>query len=666
MTRENFPSFIPAEKTIPELTVKAILVGIFLAIVLGAANAYLGLYAGMTVSAIIPGAVMALALMKPFKPTILEVNIATMGASAGECIAAGVIFTIPALILLGAWTEIHYLETTFIALIGGMLGVFWMVPLRRALVVKTDLPFPEGIAVAAVLTTTVGGEHTKKKDQISGIWLAIGALSAALFKFGQLSLNLFRDTIDGIVSIGKYAIFGKEHDAWFYGGTATSPALLAVGWIIGPRISSYVLVGGLIGWVIIAPLLILATGLPQPTPEYIGLGPLKGGFYKIWSEQVRYIGVGTMLIGGLWAVYSIRTNLVDSVKEAVIGLRKQGTKIQKRTEQDLNYKIVFLAIAAMVLPIFVLYQLLSGLFGISLIMAILTIFLAFIASALAGYLTGLVGSSNCPISGVTVTILLIVSLLMLGLGVAGVQGMAIVIFISAVVCIGGSISGDLLQTMASGQMIGATPKKLQISMIFGVVAISATIGIVIGVLHQAFTIGSTKLPAPQAFLMKGIVQGILGGNMLWPYVVAGAVLALVLILIDLPVLPVAIGIYLPFTLSVPIFIGGGIRHMTDTVLKKKFGSAEEEELSDWELAIKQTGITPKDKAIRTGLLFTAGLVAGEALTGVVVAVLIVLGIQLAIFETAPWWPGLLFFAYIGVLLAYIPIREIISNTKTMK
>ncbi len=171
------------------------------------------MYAGMTVSAIIPGAVMALAFMKPFKPTILEVNIATMGASAGECIAAGVIFTIPALILVGAWTEIHYLETTFIALIGGMLGVFWMVPLRRALVVKTDLPFPEGIAVAAVLTTTVGGEQTDKKDRVSGIWLVIGALTAALFKFGQLSLNLFRDTIDGVVSIGKYAIFGKENEA---------------------------------------------------------------------------------------------------------------------------------------------------------------------------------------------------------------------------------------------------------------------------------------------------------------------------------------------------------------------------------------------------------------------------------------------------------------------
>jgi putative OPT family oligopeptide transporter len=371
-----------------------------------------------------------------------------------------------------------------------------------------------------------------------------------------------------------------------------------------------------------------------------------------------------MLIGGLWAVYSIRTNLVDSVKEAVMGFRKQtGSAQQCRTEQDLNYKLVFLAICAMVIPIFVLYQILSGLLGVSLIMAVLTIFLAFIASALAGYLTGLVGSSNCPISGVTVTILLIVSLLMLGLGVTGSDGMAIVIFISAVVCIGGSISGDLLQTMASGQMIGATPRNLQISMIFGVIAISATIGIVIGVLHQAFTIGSTNLPAPQAFLMKGIVQGILGGNMLWPYVVAGAVLALVLILINLPVLPVAIGIYLPFTLSVPIFLGGGIRYMTDGFLQKTFGGAVEEELSDWELAIKQTNITPKEKAIRTGLLFTAGLVAGEALMGVVVAVLIVLGIQLTVFDIAPWWPGLLVFGFIGALLAYIPIRDVLSEQK---
>ncbi|HDM67355.1 MAG TPA: oligopeptide transporter, OPT family, partial [Thermoplasmatales archaeon] len=294
--------------------------------------------------------------------------------------------------------------------------------------------------------------------------------------------------------------------------------------------------------------------------------------------------------------------------------------------------------------------------GLSITMAFVTIGFAFLASALAGYLTGLVGSSNCPISGVTVTVLLIVSILMLSLGSTGPEAMAIVIFISAVICIGGSISGDLLQSMACGVMLGATPKKLQIAMTLGVIAISSTIGFIIMLLHEAFTIGSRELPAPQAFLMKGIVEGVLGGEMLWPFVVAGMVLAVVLILIDLPVLPVAIGIYLPFTLSVPIFVGGVIRYLTDRRLK---GSVDplEKEISDWELAIKQTDVTPGEKAIRVGLLFTAGLVAGEALMGVIIAVLIVAGINLSLFTYPPWWPGLLFWLYLVFLLWYIPLRE---------
>ncbi|RLF33135.1 MAG: oligopeptide transporter, OPT family, partial [Thermoplasmata archaeon] len=341
-SRENFESFIPASKMIPELTLRAVLVGAFLAVILGAANAYLGLYAGMTVSAIIPGAVMALALLKPFNGTILEVNLATMGASAGECIAAGAIFTIPALVLLGVWTEINYLETTIISLLGGLLGVLWMVPLRRALVVNTDLPFPEGIAVAAVLTTTVGGETIgeKRKDEgVSGIWLLFGAVIAGLYKFGELSLNLFRGTIEYIGSIGRYAVMGKSREGWMYGGVTTSPALLGVGWIIGPRISSYVLVGGLLGWVIISPLLVLVSGLPTPLEDYSGLGPLIGGFYTLWGEQVRYIGVGAMLVGGLYAIWSIRMNLVNSVKEAVIGIKGGGKSVSKaRTDQDISYK----------------------------------------------------------------------------------------------------------------------------------------------------------------------------------------------------------------------------------------------------------------------------------------------------------------------------------------
>jgi putative OPT family oligopeptide transporter len=660
--RENFKSFIPCDKIIPELTLKAVLVGAFLAIVLGAANAYLGLYAGMTVSAIIPGAVMALALLRPFKGTILEINLATMGASAGECIAAGVIFTIPALVLLKVWSEINYLETTLIALLGGLLGVLWMVPLRRALVVKTDLPFPEGIAVAAVLTTTVGGETAEnKKSEISGKWLAVGAILAGLYKFGELSLNLFRGTIEHITNFGKYKIGNQYNEGWIYGGITTSPALLGVGWIIGSRIASYVLVGGLLGWVIIAPILALSNGLPQPAPEFIELGTELGGFYTIWANQVRFIGVGAMLVGGLWAIWVIRMNLVGSIREAIIGIKGGQIKAKRRTDQDLSFKLVFIFIILMIIPVFLLYLWLSDMFGISLIMAVITILFAFLASALAGYLTGLVGSSNMPISGVTVAVLLIVSLIMLGFGVTGAGGMAVVIFISAVIAIGGSISGDLLQSMACGQMLGATPKKLQISMTVGVLAISGVVGIIIGLLHKAFEIGSPKLVAPQAGLMAGVVNGVLGGEMLWPFVLAGMVLAIILILIDLPVLPVAIGVYLPFTLSIPIFTGGIIRHITDKRFQKKFGSAEEEDINDWELAVKQTDIKPKEKAIRTGLLFTAGLVAGEALTGVIIAILVVMGINLQIFESAPWIPGLIIWAYIAILLAYIPIREILNK-----
>jgi putative OPT family oligopeptide transporter len=258
-SREDFKSYIPASKIIPELTIKAVLVGAILAIVLGAANAYLGLYAGMTVSAVIPGAVMAFALLKPFKGNILEVNIGMMGAAAGEALAAGVIFTIPALVILGTWTEIQYLETTVIALLGGIIGVLWMIPLRKALITKTDLPFPEGVAVAAVLTTTVGGKEAAdaKGSGVSGIWLIVGVLSAALLKFGQVALKAFSGAVHGIVKIGKYDIGGGEKTAYMYGGVAASPALLGVGWIIGPKIASFVFVGGLLGWVILTPLIAL-------------------------------------------------------------------------------------------------------------------------------------------------------------------------------------------------------------------------------------------------------------------------------------------------------------------------------------------------------------------------------------------------------------------------
>ena len=677
-SREDFKSFIPASKTIPELTIKAVLVGALLAVILGAANAYLGLYAGMTVSAVIPGAVMAFALLRPFKGTILEVNIGMMGAAAGEALAAGVIFTIPALVLLDTWTEIQYFETTIIALLGGVIGVLWMIPLRRALIIKTDLPFPEGIAVAAVLTTTVGGEEvgdTESKSGVSGIWLVVGVFVAAIFKFSQVAMKAVAGTIHGIVNIGKYNIGTGENPGYLYGGIAASPALLGVGWIIGPRIASFVFVGGLLGWIILAPLIVLATGLPTPPladPQVyadvanlgggnIETGKLIWGFFKIWGSYIRYIGVGAMVVGGLYTIFKLRANLASGIREAIVGIKGGQVAAKKRTDQDLNFKFVFLAIGALTIPVFLVYGMISDNWPVSAFMAVFAILFAFIASAIAGYMAGLLGSSNNPISGVTVSVLLITTLILLGFGLSGTGAFGVAILIAAVICCAAAISGDVLQSMACGQMVGATPRNQQIAEMIGVLAAAPILAFVVQALDKAYHIGSPDLAAPQAFLMAGIVEGVLTGEMVWPFVFAGMVLAFVLILIDLPVLPVAIGIYLPFTLSVPIFSGGIVRHITNRFIERKYGSAEEEEISDWELAIKQTGVKPKEKIIRTGLLLTAGLIAGEALMGVIVAFLIIGGLDFAIFKFPPILPAILIWLFIAALLAYIPLREIFAK-----
>jgi len=673
-SREDFKSYIPASKIIPEFTLKAVLVGAILAVVLGAANAYLGLYAGMTVSAVIPGAVMAFALLRPFKGTILEVNIGMMGAAAGEALAAGVIFTIPALVILGTWTEIQYIETTIIALLGGVIGVLWMIPLRKALIIKTDLPFPEGVAVAAVLTTTVKSDDEKSDGSgVSGIWLLIGVVVAALLKFGQVALKAFSGAIHGIVNIGKYDIGGGERTGYMYGGVAASPALLGVGWIIGPRIASFVFVGGLLGWVILTPLIALATGLPTPvTPEQIAdavtlgggsyeIGKQIWGFFDIWGNYIRYIGVGSMLVGGLYTIFKLRSNLASGIREAIIGIRGGQVEAKKRTDRDINFKFVFLAIGAVAIPVFLVYGMISDNWPVSAFMAVFAILFAFLASAIAGYMAGLLGSSNNPISGVTVIVLLVTCLLLLGFGLSGTGAFGVAILIAAVICCAAAISGDVLQSMSCGHMIGATPKSQQIAEMIGVLAAAPILALVIQALDKAYKIGSPELVAPQAFLMAGITRGVLTGEMIWPFVLAGMVLAFVLILIDLPVLPVAIGIYLPFTLSIPIFSGGIVRHITNKVIEKKYGSADEEEISDWELAVKQTGVKPKEKIIRTGLLFTAGLIAGEALTGVTVAFMIIGGIQPYIFKYPPVLPAILLWLFIAALLAYIPLREILAK-----
>lgn len=648
MSRENFNSYIPAEKELPELTLKAVLVGMVLAVIMGSANAYLGLYAGMTVSAAIPGAIMALALLKPLKGNVLEVTAGMMGAAAGEALAAGVIFTIPALVVIGAWDNIHYLETTLIALIGGLLGVLWMVPLRRALIVKTDLPFPEGIAVAAVITTAAGGGEGSQ----GSIWMVVGAVLAAIVKFSQVSLNVFRGSVERVVAVGKYYVAGRSTEGYFYGGSAASPALLGVGYIVGPRIASFVFAGGILGWVILTPLIIMSTGMPADAPNAME------GFYMIWGDYVRYIGVGAMVVGGLYTIWKLRNNLMGGIKEAIVGLRSGEADTKKRTDTDLEFKKVFLAIGFLVIPTFIIYAWVSEMYAISGFMAVLLVITAFMASAIAGYMAGLLGSSNNPISGVTVAVLLFVSIIMLAFGVTGIEGMTIVILMAAVVCCAGAISGDVLQSMAAGEMIGSTPYRQQLAEIFGILAAAPVLGIVVKALDSAYGIGTKNLPAPQAFLMGGIVKGVIGGDMVWPYVIAGAFLALVLILMDIPVLPVAIGTYLPLSLSIPIFIGGIVRALIDKMIaKRSTGNGDDEELSDWEMAIKSHGVSPKEMAHRTGLLFTAGLIAGEAIMGVISAFLIIGHVNLKLMEDAPAWPGMLVWGYIAFLLGYIVLRQ---------
>ncbi|MDD3492533.1 MAG: oligopeptide transporter, OPT family [Candidatus Thermoplasmatota archaeon] len=650
MSREDFKSFIPADQTLPELTLKAVLVGMILAIIMGSANAYLGLYAGMTVSAAIPGAIMALALLKPLKGNILENVIGMQGAAAGEALAAGIIFTIPALVVIGAWDSIHYLETTVIALIGGILGVLWMIPLRRALIIKTDLPFPEGIAVAAVMTTAVGdGEEGEGTG--GSIWMVVGALLAGLVKFSQVSLNIFRGSVEDVIDAGKYYILGQDRGGYFYGGAAASPALLGVGYIVGPRIASFVFAGGILGWIILTPLILLSTGMPGDAATPID------GFYKIWEDYVRYIGVGAMVVGGLYTIWGLRNNLMGGIKEAVVGLRGGEVKEKKRTEADLDFKKVFLTIGFLVIPTFIIYAWVSEQYAISAFMSVLLVIAAFLASAIAGYMAGLLGSSNNPISGVTVAVLLFVSIIMLAFGATGLEGMTIVILMAAVVCCAGAISGDVLQSLAAGQMIGSTPYKQQLAEIFGILAAAPVLGIVVKALDSAYGIGTKNLPAPQAFLMGGIVKGVIGGEMVWPYVIAGAFLALVLIMMDIPVLPVAIGTYLPLTLSIPIFAGGIVRALVDRYINKRSpNSGQEDEASDWEMAIQKHGVSPKEKANRTGLLFTAGLIAGEALVGVISAFLIIGHIDIALLGKAPAWPGMLVWGYIAFLMGYIVIR----------
>ena len=593
--------YIDSNTSLPEITVKAIVLGALLSVVLSAANAYFGLFAGLTVSASIPAAVISMALLKVFKNSnILENNLVQTAASAGESLAAGVIFTIPALVIMGYWEEFNYFETVTIALCGGVLGVLFTIPLRNALIVQEKLKFPEGVATAEVLKTGEEGGKAVK-------YLVWGSLIGGLFKMGDAALNLWEGTWQ------KATVINEKIYAYF--GLNLSPALVAVGYIVGLNISFLVFLGGAISWFIAIPAYVAVNGNPDGV-DAVTLGG------NIWNSQIRYLGVGSMVVGGLWALISLSGSLGTAFKAGVDAFKKGGTsmKDQIRTEMDTPMSWVLIGIGVLIIPIFFIYQAAISDVGITATMTIIMVVAGFLFSAVAGYMAGLVGSSNNPISGVTIATILSASLLLLTLMGTGneLAGAAAAILIGVVVCCAAAIAGDNMQDLKAGHVLGATPFKQQIMQMVGVVAGALAIPLVLNSLLIAYGMGAPteanpdSLTAPQATLMQSVAQGIFGGGLPWTMVYIGGGIGIVIIAIDqylkskgsefrMPVLAVAVGLYLPFELDSSIFIGGLLAHF---------------------LAKATKNTKNQEKANNAGLLLASGLITGEALMGIAIAIAI--------------------------------------------
>ena len=653
--REHKP-YIASDVEIPELTAKTIVLGIILSIVMSAANAYLGLYVGMTVSAAIPAAVIFMAVLRSlhkaglFKvATILESNLGKTIAAAGEALAAGVIFTFPALLLMldengdPIWDKLDIWVVMVIAALGGTLGVLFSITLRRILIIDQKLPYPEGIAAAEVLKAGEGsGKAVLYVFTAFFIGLLFRMATALETRFGTVSLGLWGSRLGGTYQVGERTLihFGSEY----------SVALLGVGYIIGPRISLMVFSGGFLGWFVALP--IISTITPADFP-----------FDAV--TRVRFFGVGTMLVGGLWTLWTIRAAIAKGMKEAADGIRGKSVPMDAlpRTERDIPPKISLGLAAFLTIPIMVVIYYLSGSVMIAIVAGIIMTVSAFLFSAIAGYIAGIVGSSNNPLSGVTIIVIMFTSILLYLLGARGTEGMVAVISVGAVVACAASIAGDNLQDLKSGYLLGSTPWRLQVGLIVGVVAAATVLAYVVNVLHEAYVIG-VGLQAPQAFLMKAIVEGVFNRSMDWSMVSAGAVLGIFFILlmkytrIQFSIMAFAVGMYLPWLMSTPIMIGGIVKWMVDRQIDQRLKplspEADEDTTADYEEQVEAF----REEIHNKGVLFSSGLIAGEALMGVILAALVVAGISVAVVEGAPALAGLPIFAYMAFLVGYVAWRDL--------
>lgn len=592
--KETMKPYISADRTLHEMTPLSIIVGIILAIVFGAANAYLGLRVGMTVSASIPAAVLGMGVYRMCrkKDTILESNMVQTIGSAGESLAAGAIFTMPALFL---WAQEEgtkmpsIMEIALIALIGGLLGICFMVPLRKALIVKEHgtLPYPEGTACAEVL---LAGE--KGGANASVVFLGMGI--AALLKFIVDGLKV----VSSAVTVTVQKIHG-EISAQVY------PALVSVGYICGFKIASYMFAGGVLGWLVLIPMIYLFGADTTLFPASVSVHELweQAGASGIWSSYIRYIGAGAVATGGIVSLIKSLPLIVRTFADAMKGLKGSGKQANElRTEKDLKMSVVLIMLAILIVAIAV-----TPIIPIDVIGAIVIVIFGFFFATVSSRMVGLVGSSNNPVSGMAIATLLATTVLLKATGHTGMSGMTAAIAIGSVICIVAAMAGDMSQDLKTGYILGATPVKQQYGEMIGTVVSAVTIGFVLYLLNAAWGFGTPELSAPQATLMKMIVEGVMGGNLPWTLVFIGVFIALVVELLGIPVLPFAIGLYLPIELSSCIMIGGILRWALE---KKKYKSGEQ-----------------KESAISNGVLCCSGMIAGEGLIGILLAVFAVVKVN---------------------------------------
>jgi len=627
-TSHRFQSFVPSSASFPEFTVRALLLGLVMSVILGAANAYLGLRAGMTIAATYPAAVISMAVLRIFKGNILEENFSRTVGSIGESVAAGAIFTLPAFVILHLWTFDtikDYLAASALMIVGGILGIMFVTVLRRVMVEDRELPFPESVAASEIHKAGQRGSAAAAQlFQAMGVGAFIQLLA---------QLRVFSASNDFVVHVGEMGRslvrlgFRSNDFAIRAGGTsivsapAVSPAYVGVGYIIGPILGSLNFAGGLLAWGLFVPLLVFFVG-PTVMSDFASSQGLTPGSEEawvalanaMWRFVVRPIAVGGMLVGASYTLYRMRKNLAVGIRRGVADLRKSAgaAETTERTERDLNFKVALMGIGATLILMVAVYNYFTGAIGPALFAAIIMLVTGFFFAAVSGNLVGMIGSSNNPISGLTLATLIIAALVMVVVGASGNQGVAAVLGVAAVVCVSSAVAGEMLQDLKVGHILGGTPWRMQIGDLIGVVVAGALLFFPLYVLHfsniaQGGTgFGDRALSAPQAGLMATLAQGIVGGEMAWPLVIVGIAMGFSLILIQVrsPML-FAVGMYLPLETTFAIFVGGLIRGYVDSRAKGRgYNEAQ------------------RARVENAGVLVASGLIAGEALMGLVVAAVV--------------------------------------------